>query len=159
MFNRILVAIDASDYSLRVVPTALELAKKFHSEVFVLHVAEHDRGRSVTYLNESATAANQLVDGAVRLMRQGGVDAAGAVHDVAAGHVARDIVETAADRTSDLIVMGSRGLSDIQGILLGSVTHKVIQLAPIAVLVARGPIPVKAQAAQPVMSAEPVLAY
>jgi nucleotide-binding universal stress UspA family protein len=159
MFNRILVAIDASEYSQRVVPTALEVAKKFHSEVFVLHVAEHDRGRSVTYLNESAAAATQLVGDAVRLMRQGGVDAAGAVHDVAAGHVARDIVETAADRTSDLIVMGSRGLSDIQGILLGSVTHKVIQLAPIAVLVARGPIPVKAKAAQPVMSAELVLAY
>jgi nucleotide-binding universal stress UspA family protein len=159
MFNRILVAIDASAYSLRVVPTALEVAKKFHSEVFVLHVAEHDRGRSVTYLNEYAAAANQLVGEAVRLMRQGGVDAAGAVHDVAAGHVARDIVETAADMTSDLIVMGSRGLSDIQGILLGSVTHKVIQLAPIAVLVARGPIPVKANAVQPVMRAEPVLAY
>ena len=30
--------------------------------------------------------------------------------------------------------MGSRGLSDVQGFLLGSVTHKVIQLAPIAVL-------------------------
>ena len=159
MFNRILVAIDASEYSQRVVPTALEVAKKFHSEVFVLHVAEHDRGRSVTYLSESAAAATQLVGDAVRLMRQGGVDAAGGVHDVAAGHVARDIVETAADRTSDLIVMGSRGLSDIQGILLGSVTHKVIQLAPIAVLVARGPIPVKAKATQPVMSAEPVLAY
>ena len=158
MFNRILVAIDASEYSLRVVPTALEVAKKFHCEVFVLHVAEHDRGRSVTYLEESAAAATRLVSDAVRLMRQDGVDAKGAVHDVAAGHVAKDIVETASEMRSDLIVMGSRGLSDVQGILLGSVTHKVMQLAPIAVLVARGPIPVKARAVQPVLSAQPLMA-
>lgn len=158
MFNRILVAIDASEYSLRVVPTAMEVAKKFHSEVFVLHVAEHDRGRTVTFLEESAAAATRLVGDAVRLMRLDGVDATGAVHDVAAGHVAKDIVETAAEMRSDLIVMGSRGLSDVQGILLGSVTHKVMQLAPIPVLVARGPIPVKASAVQPVLSAQPVMA-
>jgi nucleotide-binding universal stress UspA family protein len=158
MFNKILVAIDASEYSLRVVPTALEVAKKFHCEVFVLHVAEHDRGRSVTYLGESAAAATQLVGDAVKLMREGGVDASGAVHDVASGHVAKDIVETAAEMRSDLIVMGSRGLSDVQGILLGSVTHKVMQLARIAVLVARGPIPVKATAAQPVLSTQPAMA-
>jgi nucleotide-binding universal stress UspA family protein len=158
MFSRILVAIDASEYSLRVIPSALEVAKKFHSEVFVLHVAEHDRGRAVAYLAEPAAAATRLVGDAVTLMRKAGVDASGAVHDVAAGHVAKNIVETAGSQRSDLIVMGSRGLSDVQGILLGSVTHKVIQLAPIAVLVARGPLPVKVKATQPAMSLQPVAA-
>jgi nucleotide-binding universal stress UspA family protein len=158
MFNRILVAIDASQYSQRVVPTALEMAKKFHSEVFVLHVAEHDRGRAVTYLGESSATATRLVGDAVRLIREAGVDAGGSVHDVAAGHVARDIVQTADQLRSDLIVMGSRGLSDVQGMLLGSVTHKVIQLAPITVLVARGPIPVEVKAPRRAMSIEPVAA-
>jgi nucleotide-binding universal stress UspA family protein len=158
MFNRILVAIDASEYSRRVVPTAMEMAKRFHSEVVVLHAAEHDHGRSVAYLAESAAAATRLVGDAVEEMHHGGVVATGVLHDAAAGHVAKDIVETAADLQADLIVMGSRGLSDVQGILLGSVTHKVIQLAPIAVLVARGPIPVKVKAPQFVMSAEPVAA-
>ena len=152
MFNRILVAIDASQHSKRAVPTALEIAQKFRSEVFVLHVSEHDRGRSVVYADESAAEATRLVGDAVKVMREGGVGATGAVHDAAEGHVAKDIVQTADDLRSDLIVMGSRGLSDIQGILLGSVTHKVIQLAPVAVLVARGPIPVKDVEAQPVMS-------
>ncbi len=159
MFNRILVAIDASGYSLRVVPTAMELARQFRSAVFVLHVVEHGRGRSAVYSTESPPEEVRLVGDAVRLMRGAGVDAAGTVHDVAPGHVARDIVETAAAQNSDLIVMGSRGLSDVQGILLGSVTHKVMQLAPIAVLVARGPIPVKARAARPAVSAQPVPAF
>jgi len=39
--------------------------------------------------------------------------------------------------TYDLVVMGSRGLSDVQGLLLGSVTHRVIQMAGIPVLVDR----------------------
>ncbi len=155
MFNRIMVAIDASKYSLRVVPTALEVAKKFQSEVFVLHVAEHDRGRSTVYSTESAAEATRLVFDAVRQMREVGIAADGKVHDVAVGHVAKNIVETAAERRSDLIVMGSRGLSDVQGLLLGSVTHKIIQLAPIAVLVARGPIPVEVEVPERAMRLAP----
>ena len=159
MFNRIVVAIDTSEYSLRVIPTALEVAQKFHSEVFVLHAFEHDRGRSVVHSEKSTKEATRLVADAVRLMKHGGLSANGRVHDVAAGRVAKDIVETADEFGADLIVMGSRGLSDVQGILLGSVAHKVIHLAPIPVLVARGPIPVKAQAPQPVGVGLPALAY
>jgi nucleotide-binding universal stress UspA family protein len=159
MFNRIVVAIDTSEYSLRVIPTALEVAQKFRREVFVLHVFEHDRGRSVVYSDESTAEAMRLVADAVKLMKEGGVSADGQVHDVAAGHVAEDIVATAGAFGADLIVMGSRGLSDVQGILLGSVAHKVIHLAAIPVLVARGPIPVKVRASQPAMARLPAMAY
>lgn len=43
----------------------------------------------------------------------------------------------AEDMKCDLIVMGSRGRSDIEGLLLGSVTHKVLTLATVPVLVVR----------------------
>jgi nucleotide-binding universal stress UspA family protein len=36
-----------------------------------------------------------------------------------------------------MVVMGSRGVSDLRGLLLGSVTHKVLQLSDRAVLVGR----------------------
>jgi nucleotide-binding universal stress UspA family protein len=137
MFHRILVAIDDSDYSRLVIPTAIEVARKFQAEVFVLHVAEHDRGRAAVYSTETPADATRLVADAVKTILDAGVGAKGEVHDVAAGHVAKNIVETAGELRSDLIVMGSRGLSDVQGLLLGSVTHKVIQLATVNVLVAR----------------------
>ena len=47
------------------------------------------------------------------------------------------IAKEAEDLDADLIVMGSRGRSDIEGLLLGSVTHKVLTLATVPVLVVR----------------------
>lgn len=149
MFRKILVAIDASDYSRQVVPAAIEIARKFQSQVFVLHVAEHDRGRAVVFTTESPSDATTLVGMAVKAFRDAGIQAKGDLHDVAVGHVAKNIADTAIELQSDLIVMGSRGLSDVQGILLGSVTHKVMQLTHTAVLVTRGPLPVKEPALQP----------
>ena len=138
MFKNILIAIDGSDYSQKVVPAAVEVARKFESDVFVLHVSEHDRGRASVFSIESPADATRLVANAVRVAREAGVTASGEVHDRAAGHVALDIAETARTRGSDLIVMGSRGLSDVQGLFLGSVTHKVTQLTHTAVLIVRG---------------------
>jgi len=137
MFKHILVAVDGSTYSHQVLPTTIEVARKFGSDVLVLHVSEHDRGRAVVYSLESPADATRLVGNAVKLVRDAGISAKGHLSDVAAGHVAKAIVEMANANNIDLIVMGSRGLSDVQGLLLGSVTHKVIQMATIPVLVDR----------------------
>lgn len=153
MYRHVLVALDGSAYSDVALPAAIELTKKFGADLFVLHVAEHDRGRAVVYSLETPADATKLVGDAVKAARDAGVAAKGELRDVAAGHVAKAIVETADANEVDIIVMGSRGLSDIQGLLLGSVTHKVIQLAHVAVLVTRGPIPVKAEAKEPALTA------
>ena len=159
MFTRILLAIDGSDYSKQALPVAIEVAKKFEGSVFVLHVSEHDRGRAAVFSLESPPDAAKLVYDALAALHNAGVTADGQVHELAAGHVAKDIVETARTKQSDLIVMGSRGLSDVQGLLLGSVTHKVMQLSHVPVLVTRGPIPVKAKAAEAIVFAQPVPAF
>jgi len=149
MFKHVLVALDGSEYSQTALPTAIEVTRKFGADLFVLHVAEHDRGRAVVYSEETPAEATQFVGKAVKVARDAGIAAKGELRDVAAGHVAKAIVETAEANDIDLIVMGSRGLSDIEGLLLGSVTHKVMQLAYVSVLVARSPLAVKAGATQP----------
>jgi len=53
------------------------------------------------------------------------------------GRAAKAILRAAESEGADVIVMGSRGLSDLAGLLLGSVTHKVIQLSHRTVVVAR----------------------
>jgi nucleotide-binding universal stress UspA family protein len=110
------------------------------------------------YSTETPAEATRLVADAVKAFTDQGVPASGEVHDVAAGHIAKNIVDTAALFRSELIVMGSRGLSDVQGILLGSVTHKVMQLAQTAVLVAKGPLPVEVKEPEPEAAAIKALA-
>lgn len=137
MFKHILVAVDGSDYSRRALRTAIELAAKFSSDVFVIHVDECDRGRTAAYALESPVEAARLVADAVKTVRGSGIEATGEVCDVATGHVAEAIVEAANDKHINLIVMGSRGLSDVRALLLDSVTHRVAQIAKAAVLVDR----------------------
>ena len=137
MFKKILVAIDPSEYSSNAVPTAIEVARRFEAEVFVVHVHEHDRGRAIAYPLMTREDAEKLVADAVETVKAAGVSADGVVYHGFIGEVPERIMEVAKEQGSDLIVMGSRGLSDVAGALLGSVAHKVIRLAQVAVLVDR----------------------
>jgi nucleotide-binding universal stress UspA family protein len=157
MFKHILVALDGSPNSLQALPTAIALAQKFEGDVFVLHVSEHDRGRASVYSTESPAEATRLVADATKTVRDAGIGAKGQLVDVAAGHVAKAILEAAAANDIELIVMGSRGLSDIGGLFLGSVTHKVMQQTDVPVLVVRSGA--KKEVATADVGAKPATSY
>ncbi|WP_320169716.1 universal stress protein [Maridesulfovibrio sp.] len=53
------------------------------------------------------------------------------------GSTAKVIKSVAETEKCDLIVMGSKGKSDLEGLVVGSVTHKVLHIAPCPVLVVR----------------------
>lgn len=147
MFKHVLVAVDGSDYSRQALPAAIEMAGKFDADLFVLHVSEHDRGRAAAFTVETPAEATRLVADGVAEARAAGVKAHGELIDKGAGHVAQAIKECAEAHDIDLIVMGSRGLSDAQGFFLGSVTHKVMQQVDIPVLITRGGKPAKTEPA------------
>lgn len=50
------------------------------------------------------------------------------------GDPAQRILDRATSESADLIIMGTRGFSDLKGLIVGSVSHKVSQLAPCAVM-------------------------
>jgi nucleotide-binding universal stress UspA family protein len=56
------------------------------------------------------------------------------------GPVAATIASEARRRKADLVLLGSRGLSDVRGFLLGSVSRKVSALAPCSVLIIKKPL-------------------
>ena len=70
----------------------------------------------------------RLMQTASRRAKQGGVDAIQTL--IEEGDPAETILRVATERDADLIVMGSRGLGSAKGLLMGSVSHKVAQLAP-----------------------------
>jgi nucleotide-binding universal stress UspA family protein len=136
VFEKILLAVDGSDYSKKAIPVAIELASKSKGEVVVVHVIVHLVYRETVDL-ETQDEARLLADAVVDLVTKAGVRARRELR--AAGHlgVAKEILDVAKSHGADTIVLGSRGLGDIEGLLLGSVAHKVIQLADCTVVVAR----------------------
>jgi nucleotide-binding universal stress UspA family protein len=139
MYDKILVAIDQSPVAERVLVAARDLAQLSGGEVRVLHLREREilggRGGVLDY--ETGEEARATADRAVRALAQDGVKASGEARNTPFGHAAREIVGEAQDFGAAVIVVGSRGHSDLAGLVLGSTAHKVIHLADRPVLVVR----------------------
>lgn len=144
MFERILVPVDGSDAALAALENAVELQSKFGSELLVLCVYRH-----YSLLEASMSMIRpeppENLDDSMREYATGVVEnAKKAAADygstnmrgfVKSGPPARTIVNFAKDKNVNLIVLGSRGLGDVEGYLLGSVSHKVTSLSHCPVLV------------------------
>ena len=139
MFERILLAVDESPYARQAIPAAIDIAKKSSGEVIVFHVREHASYSGVegSWELESKEKAHELVEAVKREIEAAGVTAKVEVRRRLAGRVPQAILDAADEHEADLVVMGSRGVSDLRGLLLGSTTHKVLQLTDRAVLVVR----------------------
>jgi nucleotide-binding universal stress UspA family protein len=138
MYERILVAVDQSEWSYRAVTAARDLAGLSKGEVWVLHLREREAGtKGLSVMDETAEDARELVAEAVEVFARAGVKAQGEVRNTVYGYAAREIVADAKDHDADIIVMGSRGRGDLAGTILGSTAHKVIHLTDRPVLVVR----------------------
>jgi nucleotide-binding universal stress UspA family protein len=146
----ILHPTDGSAASKKALEYAAELAIANQAKLLVLHVqrrhgqhiippglkelerVEHIRLTEADVLRGAAERVAANAEGAAR--DKGLADTEKLVVD---GDPAREIVALARDRGVDTIVMGSRGLGDVQGLLLGSVSHKVVQSAPCTCIIVR----------------------
>lgn len=139
MYDRILVAVDHSEISDRALLAARDLALLSRGEVWVLHLREREVGvkTGVAMTDETADDANAAIAAAVGVLTQAGVKAHGEVRTTLFGYAARGIVDDAIEHDADVIVMGSRGRSDLAGFILGSTAHKVIHLTDRPVLIVR----------------------
>ena len=138
MYDKVLVAVDHSEVSERVLAAARDLALLSKGEVWVVHLREREVIAQLGRVpSESESEAEAAVTSAVESLTGAGVRAHGEVRDTLFGHAAREIVEDAKEHQADVIVMGSRGRGDLTGLVLGSTAHKVIHLADRPVLVVR----------------------
>ena len=137
MLEKVVLAVDGSAPSDRATAVAADIAKGFGSELIVINVRETEIFWRGAVELETPDEASELVDETVRRLKDAGISARGEVHPAIYGRAARVILELASEEGADLIVLGSRGLSDLAGLVLGSVTHKVLHLAHCPVLVVR----------------------
>jgi nucleotide-binding universal stress UspA family protein len=137
MYDRLLAAVDDSEVSPRVIAAAKELASLSQGQVWVLHLREREFGRLGLTPIESDEEAREPVRAGVEALTQAGIDAHGEVRETVFGHAAREIVKGAQEHDASVIIMGSRGRSELTGAVLGSTAHKVIHLTDRPVMVVR----------------------
>jgi nucleotide-binding universal stress UspA family protein len=139
MYERLLVAVDHSPSTERVLAAARDLASLSGGEVWVLHLREREvmPPRGGTMVTETADEAQAKADSAAAELTEAGIKAHAEVRNTLYGHAAREIVEDAKAHDVGAIIMGSRGHGDLAGLVLGSTAHKVIHLADRPVLVVR----------------------
>ena len=147
MIKSILVATDASPAANRALALAIEMAVKHEAELEIVHVIRdlqipaNLRGMAQVMNMAGARGdvmmfvAEQVLSDARERARAGGVGEVGTF--VGKGDPAGAIIARAKQRKSDLIVLGTRGLSKTKGALLGSVSRKVTNICKMNCLVVR----------------------
>lgn len=144
MLKKILVAVDGSPESIGAARMAMDLASKYGSEVHLLHVvratqADYVSGmgfevpvRIASYDEEWENYGKQIVDKVFAEVQASNVET---ILEVGHGNPGETLVEAAKNGNFDLIIMGNRGLGAVEGILIGSVSTKVMHLANCPVLI------------------------
>jgi nucleotide-binding universal stress UspA family protein len=150
MFHRLLIAFDGSSHSERALTEAVELARAINAELTVLTVAPEIYDMTLGYAAPPAdfVGVREQIDEGLRAMLDAAVDTVPPDLPVKKilrrGDAARAIVDEARDGKHDLIVMGSRGRGDFRSLLLGSVSHHVLQSSPVPVVVVHASAPTTA---------------
>lgn len=140
--NKILVATDFSENASKAMETAIDLASHFEAELIVLHAFNVEipiaspmmSGGYVLpagFFEEIAKQARQEVEAAAKEITDRGVKATGIALDEPAGMA---IIDEATRQGVDMIVMGTRGLTGLKHLALGSIADKVVRTAPCPVL-------------------------
>lgn len=139
--KRILVPVDGSEGANRAVRFAAGLALELGCTVTLLHVYDAPTaallGFEAVAADRFEKAKNQVAEGSFEAARAAAGTGVSFDTHATIGHPANEIVAYAKANPIDLIVIGSRGLSELQGLLLGSVSHYVAHHAPCPVTIVR----------------------
>lgn len=140
---RLLVATDGSEAAERAVEYAARRCKRDDAELLIVNVISHGLPETVvhaftpaqrTWLNDllMSLSAKTLTEARDRALQAG---APKVLIESRSGEVAQGIIDVASDQHVDAIIVGKRGAGRVAGLLLGSVSQKLVSLAPLPVTV------------------------
>jgi nucleotide-binding universal stress UspA family protein len=158
--NRILIVTDGSEYSqraidffirfpinknvdvnlLHVVPMSVSLDPEFIAQTWpmgaeIIQPVTPDMTKEYdTYLKEEEQRGEQLLNNAYEYLKENNIHSNKILIQ---GDAATEILKYAQNIDADLIVAGSRGLSQVQGWLLGSVSRKLVHYSGGSVLIVK----------------------
>jgi nucleotide-binding universal stress UspA family protein len=131
MFKRILFAHNATSAAERALFYVEHLARVEHAEVLVLHVYQLPERYADTegydaLVRQTEDVAREIVNDMVEQLQEEGISAYGMI---CAGKPGPKILETAREEDVSLIVLGTRGPSNVKDFLLGDVSTEVLRFA------------------------------
>jgi nucleotide-binding universal stress UspA family protein len=134
--KKILVGFDGSEGSEQALNRAIMLLEDY-GELFLLAVVPSPKDKSFVDANAYSTLrakAKNLIDNAIIDLGEQSFEMKGMVEE---GDPAAVIIDVANRLNVDLIVLGSKGQSELGQYLIGSVANKVVQYAAKPVMVVR----------------------
>jgi nucleotide-binding universal stress UspA family protein len=144
--SKILVAVDGSDPSFNASTYAIDFAKRNGAELIVLYIVSPVPYSQFEYANigrmkeiesiEMEKAQREVVDKVKQKATENNVSVKTVVL-IKYTSVVKEIVEYAEDNKVDMIVIGSRGVTGLKKILLGSVANGVVTYSHCPVLVVK----------------------
>ncbi|GJL83019.1 MAG: universal stress protein YxiE [marine bacterium B5-7] len=146
MINTVVVPVDGSTHSKKALNFACEIASKYESGLHLLHVTEKPMKDQVLALGSASVftsgtqadlnrAARSVIKAAEDIATRKGCKKIST--EIGSGDPAKRIIHTIKELDADLVVIGTRGLGELAGMLMGSVSHKVNQLSPCTCIVVR----------------------
>ena len=136
MFKVIIWATDGSSGAEQALLFAKGLAQAGGARLVVVHVKEIMAGRGGGYpVKVDEDEVQAAIGKQVEDLKQEGLQAKLQLADVMAGGAAHVIAEIANEEGADLIVAGTRGHGPLSGLMLGSVTHRLLHIVHCPVLV------------------------
>ena len=137
--DRILVAVDGSAGAGRAVRFAARLATATDAKLECIHVYDAPTasalGLGSVSKEELARRGEDIGRGSFEKADEAIGGAVIAHHHLAIGHPVQQIVLRAQETKADLIVVGTRGLTNLEGLLIGSVSKRLLALSPCPVTV------------------------
>jgi nucleotide-binding universal stress UspA family protein len=147
MIKKILIAVDGSNHSLKSVEFGAEVAKSVGAAVLLYHVVKPyrlpDALKKFAQAEHMATIDADLLKKGAQFLLAGALDTARKAGvkeveiEVDEGPIARSIIARAKSLKADLIVIGSRGMGDVEGLLRGGVSQRVETMAKCPVLIVK----------------------
>ena len=147
MYQRILVAVDGSSTSDRVLQEAIRLARDQRAALHIVHVVDmvpllwDVEFTDIEAIQRALRQAGRtLVDRAREAAKSAGIEAEAQLAEIGTPgqRVAGRIVQAATAWPADLLVIGNHGRRGLDHLLLGSIAEGVAHLAPMPVLLVRG---------------------
>jgi nucleotide-binding universal stress UspA family protein len=139
--TNIMVATDGSGGACRAIDMAAELAKALACDLLIVTVADRLLEEEARQLPHSGATPGDLLEALTGQTLKAAEARARKVGPprievrTCWGDVTQSLIELAAQTSSRMIIVGRRGRGQLAGLLLGSVSQKLVSLAPCAVVV------------------------